>query len=436
MGKFLDSPTYGGKFLDEVAFNEEPKKSISDFALNKLPSSAVNAAANIVSPIIHPIRTAKGIGNIAAGGVEKYSPAIMALKAMRAVPEELPQEKYFNEAANTYKQRYGGGKNIAETAYNDPVGMGLDALMVAEPFTGAIRKAAPTIAGKTLEGTGTALQESGGRFNNFLIKPRAAGYKFGANPGRSVAKYIGPQVDKEGLLDAISNKKNELLTQLEINVKKHPGSLVDASPVFQNIIDSIDQMRSLPRTYLSQIASHHDLFNDVAAMIKSKAIIKNGKIYVNPADAIAIKRQLGDIPSWNVLDPKLGGLTKTVRKAYGAFDKEIDKAVPGSAALNQDISDLIGAQKGIQLGKQRDLGKSPISLIDLGFGGLTGMHSGGLGTAAGVAGSMFLRSTPFNTTAGYLSYKLGKLLKGAGKKVQGVGNSAKTSLGPKAVLKL
>ena len=75
-----------------------------------LGRSAGNLAKAVASPIFHPIATAKSIGGIAAGGVQKF------------IPGQQPQEKYIDAIGQFYKQRYGGVENIAETVANDPFG--------------------------------------------------------------------------------------------------------------------------------------------------------------------------------------------------------------------------------------------------------------------------------------------------------------------------
>ena len=75
-----------------------------------LGRSAGNLAKAVASPIFHPIATAKSIGGIAAGGVQKF------------IPGQQLQEKYIDAIGQFYKQRYGGVENIAETVANDPFG--------------------------------------------------------------------------------------------------------------------------------------------------------------------------------------------------------------------------------------------------------------------------------------------------------------------------
>lgn len=275
------------------------------------------------------------------------------------------------------------------------VGVDIGTGAATDIATATLPKAAASVA----KDVGQTAENVGGRLMNFYIKPRQAGYKFGSNPGRGVIKHVGPQMTREGLLQGINNAKDRLLSQLEESAA-NSQTPVDATPIFQEIAGTVNKMKDLPETYAGQIDAHRALARDLMRKVSKNGFIKDGKIYVYPKDAIQIKRAIGELPSWATNDPKLGTLTKTSRKAYGAFDKEIDKAVPGSATTNRDVSDLIGAQKGIELGMQREQNKSPLGLIDLAVGGLTGSHSGPAGFIPGALASKAVRSAPFNTTVG------------------------------------
>lgn len=294
-------------------------------------------------------------------------------------------------------------------------GFGIDA--IAGLGTDAALARGPAMAAKgVVRPVANALEDIGGRFLNFLIKPRATGYRFGGNPGRAVAKHIGPQMSKEGLQESIVDKKDELLGTLEKNVAGSK-SLVDATPIFEEIQSMVQKMKDFPETFGPQIETHRALARDILKLISETGTFDTSgkRIFVNPESAVKIKRGIGNLPSWSSLDPKLGSITKTSRKVYGRFDKEIDKAVPESAELNRDISDLIGADKGIELGMQREQNKSPIGLIDLALGGVLGTQGGFPATVGGIAISKFLRSTPFNTTAGAIAGQGAKAGKGLAK---------------------
>jgi len=122
-----------------------PPMSLGDVASgafhNAVPSAA-KLAGNLIHPILHPIDTAKAIGEVGASllgkmGVTDHSPA-----AADAVG------KYFAD-------RYGGIENLKHTLATDPAGLAFDASTV---LTGGGSAAArlPGIAGKIGEAAVTA----------------------------------------------------------------------------------------------------------------------------------------------------------------------------------------------------------------------------------------------------------------------------------------
>lgn len=296
-------------------------------------------------------------------------------------------------------------------------GLGGDVLAAKTPgiFKGLINS-----LGKTQEGLAA-------RFINAHIKPRQSAYNFGRNPGKTVAEYIGTTSDRQSLFNKVSELKENFLSQLEESAKTS-NTPVDVTVVFKQIANEVGQMRKLPRTYAEQIDTHMNLAYDLKDTIEKHATIKNGKIFVDPVNAINIKRILGQLPSWSANDPKLGTVTKTARKAYGAFDKEIDKAIPGAKKLNDDVSNLIGAEQAIKVGQQREQNRNPILNLPnmlLGTAGVFGA-SGNIPAAAGAAVTAeLLRSTPFNTAVASGLSKTGRATQSVGK---GVGMLERKSL--------
>src|SRR3990172_2476309 len=83
-------------------------------ALGNVPSSAGGAVSDIYTAIRHPVETAKGLGTVAAGGVQKL------------IPGEQSREPAFNALVDFMKQRYGSLEAINRTAVEDPIGSLLD----------------------------------------------------------------------------------------------------------------------------------------------------------------------------------------------------------------------------------------------------------------------------------------------------------------------
>lgn len=280
----------------------------------------------------------------------------------------------------------------------------------------AIMAKAPALLAKSIvEPAARATEGSAGRALNFYIKPRAAGYRYGGNPGRAVVKHIGPQPNKDALLESIVSKKNELMNELGKRATSS-NTPVDVSPIFKSIATEVQKMRSLPSTFSSQVKAHQDLALDLLRAVKdSGGKIEGGKVLVSPSSAVKLRQLIGELPSWSQLDPKLGSLTKTARKSYGTLNEEIGKALPGSRELNRDVADLIGAEGGIRQGMQREQNKYPLGLMDVALGTAIGLPAGGpAGIVPGALISKALRSAPAITTFGATAGGIGKALRGSG----------------------
>lgn len=276
----------------------------------------------------------------------------------------------------------------------------------------AIARGPAALAKRVIDPVAKAAENTGARFLNYYIKPRQAGFMFGKNPGRGVAKHIGPSMNRESLLSKIQMKNDDLLKQLSDAASKS-GNPVEIGPVADAFKRNIVEMEKFPETFAGPLDAHKAFARDLDALIsRSGHITPEGKVMLRPSEAIELKRAIGKIPSWNMTDPRLGSITKTSREAYGALDKSIDRAVPESAPLNQDISDLIGAEHGIKMGQQREQNKMPLGGLEILGALLAG--SGNMFSPQGIGAASAIkltRSAPFNTTIGSALGKSGVGLK-------------------------
>ena len=127
-----------------------------------IPESAVRLAVNMAQPIIHPIQTGKGLGNLALGLAQKI------------IPGKQENEKYADALAHAISERYGSFPAVRETLITDPVGSLADVAGVVGGGAGLLR------AG------GTAAMKS-------LPRAAAVASKIGTVGGR-VARTIDPTV--------------------------------------------------------------------------------------------------------------------------------------------------------------------------------------------------------------------------------------------------
>lgn len=102
---------WGGVPINEPAPKEMPWSTIPGKALENAIPSAKQFASDLIQPIIHPIDTAKSLGNLGLGAVEKLIPG-----------GEYPHEKYADAVGEYFINRYGGMENLKKTMGDDPVG--------------------------------------------------------------------------------------------------------------------------------------------------------------------------------------------------------------------------------------------------------------------------------------------------------------------------
>jgi predicted secreted protein len=202
---------------------ETPKASmgvadIASGAVKNLVPSAVQFGKDVAQPILHPIETAKSLGNVIAGGAQKL------------IPGEQSQEPYADAVGQFFADRYGGMENFKKTMATDPVGFAADLSillsgggMAAARLPGVAGKVGQVVksagsavdpinaAGKAIGGAGHAASELVGGLGTHTggqsIRTAAgAGYQGGAR-GRAFQEQLRGDVPME---DVVSDAKYAL----------------------------------------------------------------------------------------------------------------------------------------------------------------------------------------------------------------------------------
>lgn len=108
---------------------------VNEDALKNSNASGGRLLRDTVMPIMHPIDTAKNVGKLVAGGVEKL------------IPGDQGHEKYADAVGGYFKDRYGGWNNIKHTMAEDPWGILADATI---PLSGgeALAARVPGVVGR------------------------------------------------------------------------------------------------------------------------------------------------------------------------------------------------------------------------------------------------------------------------------------------------
>lgn len=361
-------------------------------AIGNLPSSAINFSKGIFDIVTNPIDTAKGLGSVALGGVQKL------------IPGEQKSEQAFEGAVGYLKDRYGGTEQLQRTATNDPLGIGLDILTGITGGAGLASKASK-IAGASkaanvldkvsdtkkfvdstrinavTEGITNWLQKSSMNLSSAQTQKFQSGMK-GVSDWLTKNKVVGPSAVREKIVSRALDKmedtfqsaisksgvlanRDEIINSLE-SLKSTPDFVDDISR-FDNVSD-IDKAIAVFRAYPDQIPL--DTVNRIKRSAFKKAYNKQGQQVLSDVD-FAIADKIYDEMA-KVADA--GGL-----KINGKLVKD----------FNADYKNAITARKIMQISalKNPTLISRAISIL-LGYG--IGQGWGALGGAAfsGVGGNV------------------------------------------------
>lgn len=212
---------------------------------------------------------------------------------------------------------------------------------------------------------------------------------------RSPSKTIG-----QAVLDETSGlTPGAIASSASAKVAALTNQLESAAAASQNVaslqpaLDVLDKAEQVAKSRNSAAmlgkvnAVRQQLTQDIST---GQAIPQN----VPPSQLLNLKRGIGDlISTWQPQEK--AGFNGTLQKVYGALDGELDKAVPESADLNQQISSLIPAKTRAKLLSnsapitQRVAGRlaRPTgALVGAGAGGAFGYREGG--TPGAVTGAL------------------------------------------------
>jgi hypothetical protein len=194
---------------------------ISD-TISNIPSSGGRLISDVASAVMHPIDTFKGVTGALEGGVRKLLPKSIQDMSTRTPEEIARNEKLANAVGDMYKERYGGGQNIADTIRTDPVGVVGD-LSVLLGGGGAALKVAPT--GSKVARAGAAISDLGTTIDPVVAALRAGNKVVGATGTAAKSLYsTASNIDKSNLDQAYLAGKSGDTTFAEHMRGKKPSS--------------------------------------------------------------------------------------------------------------------------------------------------------------------------------------------------------------------
>lgn len=279
--EIIVTPETSGQPVGEIpgprnyALSEVPGKMVSN-----APESLVKFAGNVVAPIVHPVDTFMGLGDLLGGVMEPVTPDFLYGK------EALANAKTARSGiADFFANRYGGYENLKRTMAEDPVGFLGDLSTVFSGGTGLAKltgKIERKITGSAAVNPNEAMLVKGfdtaARYTNPLTPFAATGkYAYGklVPESEKVAADIARKASGEDLekIRALLNKDQsgltvqELLADLDRNQIHALGELARTKDT-TNFYSKLDKYRAQQNeTTLNNLAggaTNTEILNNLA----------------------------------------------------------------------------------------------------------------------------------------------------------------------------
>jgi len=195
---------------------------VPGLALKNAPASAWRLAQNMGEAIMHPLDTARAVGDVVVG---------LKRKGQRMFDPDLPvepQEQAVDALAQYAKDRYGSASGIKNTAAYDPVGMFADASTFLTGGAGATKALAtagkvarlPANVVRALETANAGLGAAARATDPLAVAMRAPGAAAGA--GNAIARKIGFEPPIQGsVADAAARKLYEQALNLSVGFSEN-----------------------------------------------------------------------------------------------------------------------------------------------------------------------------------------------------------------------
>lgn len=273
--------------IDPAAAQDLSKYAVE--TVKNVPSSAVKFAGDIVQPIIHPIDTATNIKDLGKGMLQKVGliPGDDAVKNADAVG------KFF-------KDRYGGGDEIAKTIKEDPVGFLAD-LSVVLTGGGSVAARAPGVVGKVGE-TVANVGRTVDPLNAVSGTLKATG-KIGAEVVGGLTGTGGTSLKLAAEAGAEGGSKGQAFVD-SLRGNADAGSAVSEAKA------AVAQIRADRgaeyRASMAKIGADNTVlnFNKIDAAVSNVAGVKNYKgVDISPATADIRSKLVAAVDEWRLLPP-------------------------------------------------------------------------------------------------------------------------------------
>jgi hypothetical protein len=341
--------TLGQKGLDAIA------KPITEKVTGK-PYEPTMTLKDAVGDKFKPTNTAQKVGFGAEKIGEFFVPGGAGLKATKGASLLT---RAGTEALGTGLVTTAQGSNLKDTAT-------MAGIAGAIPIVGKLASIAATPVKKVL-----AEKISPALLNKYILRPVARDFHFGKDPGLGVAKEGLKANTREGLLKEITTRKKLLGSQID--------STLQAPAVTTKKIDIKSALAGLDKKIARAAEEGEEVLysrlSKIREGITGKFKIVDGKavkfadrpLQLTPLEAAQLKRKIGSSSKWTgqAFDQEVNQARVEV---YRALNEMIDKAAPGSRALNARYANMLTAEKALENTINVAKRQYPFGLINAGIG--------------------------------------------------------------------
>lgn len=338
-------------------------------AITNLPSSAMNIAKGLYEAVTSPVQTAKGLMDIAAGGLQNLLPE----NIVKFIGEDKASREVADKVGEFYKDRYGSIEGAKRAIATDPAGVmadlstfltaGATALprgAVATRMTQAAQIIDPLqLAAKGVAATGKAVAPIAGMTTGVGTEAAKqalrAGFE-GGDIGKLFIENLRGNVPAETVLEVAKQNLAAINSAKQAEYRANMAAIkADKSILnFSGIENAIDTAENIAK-FKGEVKNK----NAADAVEKIKTEIKKWKSldpaqYHTPEGMDALKQRIGgileDIPyEQRTARAAAGGI-------YDSIKKEISNQAPEYAKTMKaysDASDLIKEiERALSLGQK------------------------------------------------------------------------------------
>jgi len=299
-------------------------------AVTNIPASAGQLAKDIGTAIINPIETAKSIGGLGLGLIQKL------------IPGEQESEKLVNALADNYKERFGDLESIRQTFIDDPVGFMSDTAFLLLGSGAAIKGVGAISRLEQISKFGGGVLKTSAKVDPIATVGRGIQKitpEISISPfGKSVDKEVVSLAKKRGIdLPAAAATRSKTVQRIQalFGSEKFQGSISKARESLNKQFDKLSEV--IPETSLKAVGeSVKEGFDNFKAEFRKKSQELYGAV---PDD---IKKIVADTSSTK---SALESLTKkakkslTTREGQSRFNEILKELKPKEGKILTGVGD-------------------------------------------------------------------------------------------------